>query len=116
MDVLFFLILGHFCGDYAFQTDNIAEKKKASRSALTYHVLIYIISIWAFLAAYSLLYYPGLYIDAATTIFLAFLFCEHWIQDFLKSRVKSCGKQAYYLDQVVHVALLYLYRIFIFPG
>jgi uncharacterized membrane protein len=115
MDVLFFLILGHFCGDYAFQTDRMAEKKKSSKLALSYHVLIYTLCIWAFLAIYSLLYHPGLYFHTATLIFLTFLLFEHWIQDFLKSRITSCSKQAYYIDQILHIALLYLYRIFIFP-
>lgn len=116
MDVLFFLILGHFCGDYALQTDRIAENKKSSKLALSYHVLIYTLCIWAFLALYSLLYHQDLYFHSATLIFLVFLLFEHWTQDFLKSRVKSCSKQAYYIDQIVHIALLYFYRIFIFPG
>lgn len=116
MDVLFFLILGHFCGDYAFQTDNIAEKKKSSKPALFYHVLIYTTCIWAFLAIYSLLYKPALYFHPTTLIFLIILLLEHWIQDYLKSRIKSRSKQAYYIDQIAHVALLYLYRIFLFPG
>jgi protein-S-isoprenylcysteine O-methyltransferase Ste14 len=116
MDVLFFLILGHFCGDYAFQTDNIAERKKSSKAALAIHVVLYTVCIWAFLAAYSLLYLPGLYFHTATLMFLAFLFIEHWTQDYLKSRLTDCSKQAYYIDQVIHIALLYFYRIFIFPG
>ena len=116
MDVLFFLILGHFCGDYAFQTDNIAERKKTSKAALTVHVILYTVCIWAFLATYSLLYYPGLYFHTATLIFLVILFIEHWAQDYLKNHLTNGSKQAYYIDQVIHIALLYLYRIFIFPG
>lgn len=114
MDVLFFLILGHFCGDYALQTDKIAEGKKSSKTVLTYHVLIYTICIWGFLAIYSFLYLPGLYLRTATIMFLIFLLIEHWIQDFIKHRIASCSKQAHYLDQVIHIALLYIYRIFIY--
>jgi hypothetical protein len=116
MDVLFLLILAHFCGDYAFQTDNIAEKKKSSKRVLTYHVLVYTVCIWAALIIYSLLYNPAVGFHTATIIFLIFIFIEHWLQDFLKHRINNGGKQAYYIDQVIHVALLYLYRIFIFPG
>jgi hypothetical protein len=116
MDVLFFLIFAHICGDYAFQTDNIAAKKKSSRLVLTYHVLIYSVCIWAALIIYSLFYVPAVGFRTATLLFLIFIFVEHWLQDFLKHRIDSGGRQAYYIDQVIHVALLYLYRIFIFPG
>lgn len=115
MDVLFFLLLGHFCGDYALQTDKTAERKKSSTGVLTRHVLIYTICIWAFLAMYSILYLPGLYLKTATILFLVFLLIEHWGQDHIKNRLAICTRQMHYIDQVVHIALLYVYRIFIFP-
>lgn len=115
MDVLFFLLFSHFCGDYALQSDKTAERKKSSYGALTIHVLIYTFCIWIFLALYSLLYMPGLYLKTATVLFLLFLLVEHWGQDYIKHRVPDCSKQAHYIDQVIHIALLYIYRIFIFP-
>lgn len=114
MDVLFFLLLGHFCGDYAIQTDNIAQKKKKSRFLLSYHVLTYIICLWIFLAIYSFLYQSGLYLETGVLLFLAILYVEHWLQDFIKSRINRRDKQLYYIDQLLHIIMLYIFRIFIY--
>jgi hypothetical protein len=114
MDILFFLILGHLIGDYALQTDYMASHKKNSRAILTRHVVIYAASVWAMIAAYSFLYRPGLFIKLATIIFVAVLFIQHWLQDFIKNRYNNGSKQWYYIDQVLHLVILFAYRIFIF--
>ena len=114
MDILFFLILGHLAGDYALQTDYMATGKGKSLKVLSLHVLVYILTIWVFFWFYSLLYQPGLALEIGTLLFLAALFIQHWLQDFLKSRLRNCSKQVYYLDQVMHLAILYIYRIFIY--
>jgi hypothetical protein len=116
MDILFLLILGHLCGDYALQTDFMAEKKGKSLLVLSAHVLTYTVCLWLFFIFYSILYQPHLYYKLSTLLFLAFLYIEHWLQDYLKSRSQKCTKQTYYIDQVLHLAVLYAYRIFIFPG
>ena len=115
MDILFFLLLGHFCGDYALQSDNTADRKKSSVGALSIHVLSYTLCIWVFIVIYSLLYQPGLYLKAATLIFLTALFIEHWAQDYIKGRISNGTRQLHFIDQIIHVAVLYIYRIFIFP-
>ena len=97
------------------QSDKIADRKKSSTGALTRHVIIYTFCIWAFLAVYSFLYSPGLYLETGTLIFLIFLLIEHWGQDYIKNRIVNCTRQMHYIDQVVHIALLYIYRIFIYP-
>ncbi len=114
MDILFFLILGHLAGDYGLQTDKMAGGKGKSLSILSSHVLVYVITIWAFFWFYSLLYQPGLALKTVTLLSLAALFILHWLQDFLKSRLRNCSKQVYYLDQVMHLVVLYIYRIFIY--
>jgi hypothetical protein len=114
MDILFILILGHLFGDYAFQTDTMATQKKHSLSMLTYHVAVYILCIWVAFAIYSFLYRPGLFLESPSLLFIAILFIQHWLQDFLKSRYNNGSKQTYYLDQVLHLAMLYGYRMFIF--
>jgi len=116
MDILFILILGHLFGDYALQSDRIAENKKKSLAVLSCHVAIYVLSIWAFILFYSILYKAGLFLDITTLLFLSFLYIEHWIQDLIKNRIDKCSKQIYYLDQALHLAVLYIYRIFIYPG
>jgi hypothetical protein len=114
MDILFFLILGHLAGDYALQTDRMAAEKGKSIAALSLHVAVYVITLWFFFLFYSLIYHPGLYLQGATFLFLAALYIQHWGQDFLKSRYRNGSKQLYYLDQVLHLAVLYIYRIFIY--
>jgi hypothetical protein len=116
MDILFFLILGHLVGDYALQTDFMAENKGKSPLVLSAHVAIYVASLWAFFMFYSILYQPGLFFKLATLLFLGFVYIEHWLQDYLKNRHKECSKQMYYLDQVLHISILYFYRIFIYPN
>jgi len=114
MDILFILILGHLAGDYAFQSDKVASVKRNSLLTLSYHVLIYTLTIWAAFMLYSILYQPRLFLNTATLIFLLALYIEHWTQDFIKSRYKNGSKQAYYVDQIMHLMVLYIYRIFIF--
>jgi len=114
MDILFFLILGHLAGDYALQTDHMAAGKGKSLSVLSSHVLVYVITIWVFFWFYSLLYQSGLALKTSTLLFLPSLYILHWLQDFAKSRLRNCSKQIYYLDQVLHIAVLYIYRIFIY--
>jgi len=116
MDLLFFLILGHLFGDYALQSDYVAEKKKSSPLILLYHVILYALCIWMFFIFYSLLYFDGLFYETSTLLFLGFLFIEHWLQDYIKGRSDKCSKQMYFLDQAFHLTVLYLYRIFIFSG
>ena len=69
-----------------------------------------------FFLFYSILFRPGLFFVISTLIFLAVLFIEHWIQDFLKGKSELHNRQTYYIDQVLHIAVLYFYRIFIYPG
>lgn len=116
MDILFFLIFGHLVGDYALQTDAMAAAKKSSPVVLSFHVMVYVINLWLFFAIYSVLYQPGLFLQSATILFLSALYLEHWAQDFLKGRLENCSKQAYYIDQVLHLAVLYIYRIAIYHG
>jgi hypothetical protein len=114
MDILFLLILGHLIGDYALQTDYMASFKKTSKWVLTNHVAVYVLSIWGAFIVYSAFYHPGLFIAEKTIGFLVVLFIQHWIQDYCKGRYNNGSKQMYYFDQVLHIIMLYLYRLLIF--
>jgi hypothetical protein len=41
------------------------------------------------------------------------LFALHWLQDFVKCRNFNHSKQAYYVDQVLHLTQLYAIRLLI---
>jgi hypothetical protein len=114
MDILFLLILGHLIGDYALQTDYMASNKKTSKSVLTSHIAVYTLSIWGAFIVYSIFYQPGLFIAEKTIGFLVVLFAQHWLQDYCKGRFNNGSKQMYYFDQVLHIVMLYLYRLILF--
>jgi len=111
MDLMWFLLLAHLTGDYALQTDRMAADKGRLLAPLTWHVAIYVacvgITLWVYSAATS--QFDFLAWNEAGL--LAPLFVAHWIQDFIKSRHFSASKQAYYADQVLHLAQLYLIRL-----
>lgn len=113
MDLMWFLFLAHLTGDYALQTDRMAAKKGQSVGILTSHVAVYVACIastlWGF-ASVTLQYefYTPTIVGA-----LVLLFALHWIQDYVKSRKFSASKQAYYADQVLHLAQLYAIRLLV---
>lgn len=116
LDLLFFLLLGHYIGDFALQSDNLAENKKRSIRALSLHVLIYVIAVGAMLYL-GLWYNHSEYLLQVVNLYaLVGLFIVHWTQDFLKSRCIKCGRQVFYTDQALHLAVLYAMRIFIYNG
>lgn len=109
MDLMWFLMLGHLAGDYAFQSDRMAEEKRTSHRTLTTHVLIYTAAIALVLFIYS--EWTGAYLFWAlrTGLILAAMFALHWVQDDLKARYFP-SRQAYYQDQLLHVVQLFVIR------
>ncbi len=105
-------MLGHFLGDYAFQTDQVAKSKGASRGALLLHVCIYVLTVCA-------LYYVGHALNGSP-VSISFLGLAglglgiiHAFQDFGKANWFSCSKQAYYIDQGLHLVQLFILRIWL---
>ncbi len=113
-DLLFLLLLGHFLGDFALQTDSMARDKATSRSALTQHVIVYTLSIGAALAGWLYLAGDAPILTATFAIVLAVVFVEHWVQDFFKPALFNSSKQGFFIDQALHVALLYVIRVFVY--
>lgn len=115
-DLFIFLVLGHFFGDFAFQTNKMAQKKKSSKQILSIHVLVYTLTIALFL-------YWGLYSNNNFSFFtltslavLVFLYVEHWLQDYFKGVKFNGSKQAFFLDQGLHIIILFIVRLYIYHG
>ncbi len=94
----------------------MAKTKRASKSILSAHVLIYTATIAAFLFIALRLNGSDKFFTLATAGFILFLFVEHWLQDFVKTKQPTCTKQAFYLDQALHVIILFAARILIYNG
>ncbi len=60
---------------------------------------------------HDIFYNPDL-IDAALK-WMPAVFVLHYAQDFVKSRFFNGSKQFYYIDQFIHVTVLYALRIII---
>lgn len=110
-DVLFFLLLGHVFGDYALQTDDMAQQKGTSLRVLSLHVSIYTLVIglfwWLGKRLNGDLLFPGI----SVIPILSALYVQHWLQDHLKCRFSRGRKQFLFMDQALHLSVLYLIRI-----
>ena len=113
MDSMWFLMLGHFLGDYAFQSDRIAKIKGENLGLLALHVLVYTLTVAA--VYYGGLLLSGRGIDSPTWFIFAFLgvFLVHGAQDFCKARLFSNSRQAYYIDQAIHLIQLFIIRLWL---
>ncbi|MBN4076630.1 DUF3307 domain-containing protein [Gemmatimonas aurantiaca] len=116
LDLLWFLLLGHYLGDFALQSDAMARTKGSSKRTLTEHVTIYTLCIAASLGIGLQLSGSDAFVSSITLIVLLVLFAEHWIQDLIKETKFNGSKQAFFVDQGLHVAILFLMRIFVFDG
>jgi hypothetical protein len=115
-DLLFFMLFGHICGDFALQTDRMAKEKRTSKATLTLHVTVYTLTIAASLLAAYLLTDVVSIMQWMTIPVLLFIFVEHWIQDYVKVNGGGASKQAFYLDQAVHLLILFVLRLTIYHG
>ncbi len=113
LDTMWFLMLGHFLGDYAFQSDSVAKTKGTNAGVLILHVVIYVLTV-------GVLYYAGRLLNGSLPVSLlhvglacAGLAIIHSLQDFGKANWFSCSKQAYYVDQGLHIVQLFILRIWL---
>ena len=51
-----------------------------------------------------------------TVAVIPVVFVAHWIQDYLKAFKFNGTKQAFYVDQAVHVLVLFAIRILAYNG
>lgn len=111
MDLMWFLFLAHLTGDYALQSDRMASEKCHSATALTWHVTIYVACIAVTLWAYSAITSQFSFLSGTCAGLMVPLFVLHWTQDFIKGHKFPNSKQAYYIDQVLHLMQLYAIRL-----
>jgi hypothetical protein len=113
MDLMIFLLLGHYVGDFGLQTDHMAKYKSSSPSVLTLHVFVYSVTISIAFLFYWLLegFSQPPSVNLLITLFII-MFITHWAQDFSKSRMPD-SRQLFYLDQSFHMFLLVIYRYII---
>ena len=113
MDLMWLLFLAHIAGDFALQSDSVAQRKCESVTALTYHVGVYVVCIgvtlWLFASATD----EFSFLTWSAAGLLLPLYAVHWIQDYVKGHHFPKSKQAFYLDQLLHLAQLYAIRLFI---
>ncbi len=114
MDLIMYLVLGHFVGDFALQSDRMAQKKNNSKRTLSFHALIYALVIAGVLFFHSLATQMGYFFSWTVCCLLLLLFLLHWFQDYLKGHVLPNTKQVRYLDQILHIALLYILRLAVY--
>lgn len=114
MDLIMYLLLGHFVGDFALQSDHMAQRKSNSKTTLSLHVLIYVLVIAMVLLLYSIVTQSYQFFTWIVMVFLSVLFLVHWAQDYLKGHVLPKTKQMYYLDQILHISLLYVLRLLVY--
>ena len=115
-DLLFFLLLGHYIGDFALQSDKMAQNKANSKGTLSLHVLIYTVTIALFLAYGLNIHESDAFMNPTTILVLAAVYLIHWIQDYTKSKSFNGSKQAYYIDQSIHILTLVIIRIYVYGG
>jgi len=94
------LIAAHFLGDFAFQSDWMFKAKSTSWEVNGYHALTYTATI------YVVAFLGGLGLPA--WFFLGILL-SHFLIDPLKVRCKII--KSIWLDQVLHIAFIYLLYI-----
>ena len=110
--MLFVLLTGHVLGDFYFQTDHMAAKRKESFSYVLIHSLIYSITM----IAVTILGYISIK-DAIITAVLAGI--AHFIIDSIKHLVGSdetkyiwFRRHLFLLDQCAHIATLFVICFF----
>lgn len=110
---MWFLVWAHLLGDYGLQSDWMAEHKRSKMSVLVIHVLIYTATIGVTLAAYAFITNSFDFWRISVIAMLAAVLLVHAAQDYLKSRYFH-SRQAYYIDQVLHISALFVIRWLIF--
>lgn len=109
MEALIILLLAHFIGDYALQSDYIALNKGKDNYILFAHIAIwtFVITATTLLLGYSLFWYHILLV----------LLIPHFVADYIKAKnllwcKKLSPKTSLYIDQSIHfIQIIVLFLI-----
>lgn len=105
--ILFLFLIGHFLGDFYFQTDEIARNKDKQVAKLLKHCALYTV---AMLIVIIPIFSLELLICSISISLL------HFIIDLIKSHIKSRYEnetRIYLVDQVVHLFVIFGFAVFI---
>ncbi|MCH8741678.1 DUF3307 domain-containing protein [Patescibacteria group bacterium] len=99
---IFWLLAGHFLGDFAFQVEWIKSEKGKSWEINGYHAIVYTATVFVV---------AGIGDIALSPLVLAILFTSHFLIDPFKARwgiIKHI-----WIDQILHIAVLAAIAIFL---
>ncbi|MBK5202030.1 MAG: DUF3307 domain-containing protein [Spirochaetaceae bacterium] len=105
--IFFILLIGHFLGDFYFQTDGIARNKNGCKSKLIKHCLLYTLAM-------LIMILPVFSINLLICSLIISLI--HFVVDLIKSNMKNREKNEvgiYLVDQVIHILVILGFSIFI---
>jgi len=105
--IFLLLLIGHFLGDFYFQTDKIAKNKNINSSQLIKHCFLYTIAM-------VLVILPVFSIDLF--VWSIAISVVHFGVDLIKSQIKNREKHEvgiYSLDQVIHILVVSGVSLFI---
>lgn len=105
--LLFLLLIGHFLGDFYFQTDEIARNKKKSKANLIKHCLLYTLAM-------VIVILPLFNIELLICSLAISLI--HFIVDFIKSKKEyreNSEAVVYFVDQLIHLLVIFIFVIYI---
>lgn len=92
--ILIKLLVAHFCADFIFQTDKLAQKKRTSWKSLALHSLINAAAAYLVVAQWTLWLLPVI------------IFITHFAIDFIKIHYGSDSTIWFISDQLLHLAVI----------
>jgi hypothetical protein len=103
-----YLLIAHLIGDYLFQTSWIAANKSTNWKALSIHVFIYTVIVYyiSFVFFGGLSFYGIAFIAITHFILDRRTFVVWWVENVMKTPVKSLPWLVIMVDQIFHIIAL----------
>lgn len=108
MTVFSYMLIGHFIGDYLFQTSWMAMNKTKQWIPLVIHSLIYTLIVTAVVyLGYGLLPLNAIILMIGSHIILdRRTFVKWWVKNVMKTNGKDAGWLIIMADQIFHLIIL----------